>query len=66
MRVCMVVTSYRLLLQEVARIENHMLNIACHAGDIGCLLALLVLVLATHVEWCIHVHSRYMVWWATM
>lgn len=31
----------RVLLAELARIENHLLNIACHAGDLGCLLALL-------------------------
>jgi len=37
----LVVSSYRLMLQEVARVENHLLNIACHAGDLGCLLALL-------------------------
>ena len=36
-----VVSSYRLLLQEIARIENHLLNVACHAGDLGCLLSLL-------------------------
>ena len=31
----------RVLLSELARIENHLLNVACHAGDLGCLLALL-------------------------
>ena len=31
----------RVLLSELARIENHLLNIACHAGDLGCLSALL-------------------------
>ena len=36
-----VVSSYRLLLQEIARIENHLLNVACHAGDLGRLLSLL-------------------------
>ena len=32
----------RMLLVEVTRIENHLLNVACHAGDLGCLLALLL------------------------
>nr|APQ44788.1 NADH dehydrogenase subunit 7 [Diplonema papillatum] len=31
----------RVLLQEVTRVANHLLNIACHAGDVGCLVALL-------------------------
>lgn len=32
---------HRIVLTEVTRIENHLLNIACHAGDLGCLLSLL-------------------------
>lgn len=39
--VCYVHHLMRMLLVEVSRIENHLLNIACHAGDLGCLLALL-------------------------
>jgi len=35
------VQMHRQLLVEVARVENHLLNVACHAGDLGCLLALL-------------------------
>jgi len=32
---------HRIVLTEVTRIENHLLNVACHAGDLGCLLSLL-------------------------
>jgi len=32
---------HRCVLVEVSRIENHLLNVACHAGDLGCLLSLL-------------------------
>ena len=32
----------RAVLMELTRIENHLLNIACHAGDVGCLVALLL------------------------
>ena len=35
----------RSLLVELARIENHLLNVSCHAGDLGCLVTLLC---ATH------------------
>jgi len=31
----------RCIIHEVNRMLNHMLNIACHAGDLGCLLCLL-------------------------
>ncbi len=31
----------RSLLMELTRIENHLLNVACHAGDVGCLIGLL-------------------------
>nr|ATQ37461.1 NADH dehydrogenase subunit 7 [Diplonema ambulator] len=31
----------RVMLVESTRIQNHLLNIACHAGDVGCLVALL-------------------------
>nr|QHQ98665.1 NADH dehydrogenase subunit 7 [Diplonema japonicum] len=31
----------RALLTESTRMQNHLLNIACHAGDVGCLVALL-------------------------
>nr|QHQ98680.1 NADH dehydrogenase subunit 7 [Rhynchopus humris] len=34
-------SSLRIILAELTRIENHLLNIACHAGDLGCLVALL-------------------------
>jgi len=39
--VCHTLQMHRLLLVEVSRVENHLLNVACHAGDLGCLLALL-------------------------
>jgi len=39
--VCLGHHVHRQLLVEVSRVENHLLNIACHAGDLGCLLALL-------------------------
>lgn len=32
---------HRVLLVECSRVQNHLLNIACHAGDVGCLVALL-------------------------
>lgn len=31
----------RILLVELARVSNHLLNVACHAGDMGVLVALL-------------------------
>ena len=37
-----VTASLRVVLVEITRIENHLLNIACHAGDLGCLVALLI------------------------
>lgn len=39
--VCTTHQLHRQLLVEVSRVENHLLNIACHAGDLECLLALL-------------------------
>jgi len=39
--VCYAHQLHRQLIVEVSRVENHLLNVACHAGDLGCLLALL-------------------------
>ena len=39
--VAYLVQLHRILLVECTRVENHLLNIACHAGDLGRLLALL-------------------------
>ena len=37
------IQTVRTILQELTRIANHLLHLACHAGDVGCLLALLLL-----------------------
>jgi NADH:ubiquinone oxidoreductase subunit D len=34
----------RSVLTEYARVENHLLNVACHAGDVKCLVSLLAVV----------------------
>lgn len=31
----------RCVLVESTRVQNHLLNVGCHAGDVGCLIALL-------------------------
>ena len=33
----------RCVLVESTRVQNHLLNVGCHAGDVGCLIALLLL-----------------------
>ena len=44
--VCLVHQLHRTVLVETTRVENHLLNVACHAGDMECLLALLLGVMA--------------------